>query len=214
MSGGSIATYSMGGYLMPYSCIMHARVYDWVTCPLIDFLIFASSIAPSLRKVKVGQERNIGNPATRAVTKSHVHSLKARRWPRTNAARVPLLERFNAELVEVRPPAAHALQRRDLLAPVKRRLSGEDGVEGAERQVTHFRRRHAAPRRRRPGAAPHHGLQVFREEGRERRGHRVEPQRGDVEALVQVLPRRPCRVVGGVLKWSDPIQFLNFFAFD
>ena len=160
---------------------------------------------------KEGQERNTDNPATLAVTEFYLQSLKARHRPRTNVARLPLFERFNADLVEVRPPAAHALQRRDLRAPVKLRLPGEDGVKCAERQVTHFRRRHAAPRRRRPGTAAHHGLKVFREEGRERRGHRVEPQRRDVEALVQVLPRRPRRVVGRVLKWSDRIQSQALF---
>ena len=53
--------------------------------------------------------------------------------------------------------------------------------------------------RRGPRAARHHGLEVVREGGAERRGHRVEPQRRDVEALVEVLPRRLGRVVSCIL---------------
>ena len=53
--------------------------------------------------------------------------------------------------------------------------------------------------RRGPRAARHHGLEVVREGGAERRGHRVEPQRRDVETLVEVLPRRLGRVVCRIL---------------
>ena len=75
----------------------------------------------------------------------------------------------------------------------------EDGVKGAERQVAHFRGRHPAAGPRGPRAARHHGLEVVREGGAERRGHRVEPQRRDVETLVEVLPRRLGRVVCRIL---------------